>query len=109
MRVTLSSALGLLSPALCCLLMCSPSAGAASPGRLGPDAAWKLFGLACDHPWLCALRGDAAMAPLTPSCRAAGCLPAHWDQGHPGSTQGVLVGGLFALPSKEKLLETLNS
>lgn len=37
-------------PALCRLLMRSPSAAAASRCRLVPDAAWKLFGLACNRP-----------------------------------------------------------
>lgn len=83
-RVTPSSALALLSPALRCLLMRSPSAGAASLCRLAPDAAWKLFGLARNHPLALWIEGgDAAMAPLTPSCPAAGCLPHGWHPGHP--------------------------
>lgn len=95
-RVTPSSALALLSPALCRLLMRSPSAGAASLCRLAPDAAWKLFGLARNHHLALWIEGgDVAMAPLTPSCPAAGCLPAWLAPGSPRdhvrSTGGCIV------------------
>lgn len=101
-----SSALRLLSPALCYLLMRSPSAGAASLCRLAPDAAWKLFGLACNHPWLCELRGRAgcdAFNSFLPCC----WLPAGTTGS--GVTPGSAGGELFVLPSREKLLKTLNS
>lgn len=71
-RVTPSSALALLSPALCRLLMRSPSAGAASLCRLAPDAAWKLFGLARNHHLALWIegggRGHGAFNSFLPRC-----------------------------------------
>lgn len=72
-RVTLSPALA----AHCRLLMRSPAAGA-PPGRLEPDAAWKLFVLAKNQPRSAAEGGRGAFNSFLP-LPAAGLGP-----GHPG-------------------------
>lgn len=89
-------------PALRRLLMHSPSAAAASRCRLAPDAAWKLFGLACNRPWLWGLRGErgcGAFNSFLPRC----WLPAVWlGPGSPRDCSGSTGGCIVCLAQQKK-------